>query len=368
MDSTGPVSDASHYDEEDNDNSYDTALNAVAPSSLPASGENEHDPMMTSVTSPTSPTPMAMRNSGAGTPLTGERGSMYLEEYAQRRFFGPAGGTDDGNGVRDSLQLGSEPSTPMNEYRGSFAGAAGAVVSQPSEIGSGSVPLMGGGNDTDHESAAPFKFGDKEASSSFNDGAALKERKRDHILNSYVGGGSNGKKRRRMILLGGALVGLIILAVAIAVPVALTTNKKPSNKSTSGNGGGGGGTTGGGGNPGEGSPPANAPTTGSDGSTVITDKNTTFTYHNPFGGFWVEDPNDPFNMDAQAQSYVIFFFATAVAPPSCELLMGRISNCDSRWVPPLNQSWDWAKNKVFGYVSNCTLSNRRTAELRVLVI
>jgi hypothetical protein len=314
-DPTGYISEASHYDEDDNDHSYDTALNTPrAPSSVPASGEHEHDPMMTSLHSPTSPTHVVSRGSGAGTPLTGGRGSTYLEEYAQRRFFGPGTAADDGNGIgiRDSLRLSSEASTPMNDYRGSFAGAtgaAGAVVSQPSEIGSGSgsAPLMGGGNDTDLDSAAPFKFGDKEASSSFNDGAAPKERKRDRILNSYAGGGSNEKKRRRMILLGAALVGLIILAVAIAVPVALTTNKKTSNRSTSGNGGGGGGgATGGSGNPGDGSPPANAPTTGGNGSTVTTDKNTTFTYYNPFGGFWVEDLNDPFNMNAQAQSYVLF--------------------------------------------------------------
>ncbi|KAF9513357.1 glycoside hydrolase family 5 protein [Hydnum rufescens UP504] len=47
---------------------------------------------------------------------------------------------------------------------------------------------------------------------------------------------------------------------------------------------------------------------------------TNFTYRNPFGGFWVDNPDDPFNNGAQAQS----------------------------WVPALNETWDWNKNRAFG--------------------
>ena len=351
-----PVSEASRYEDD-----YNESHPAPPRSSGRASsGENEYDPMM--MDPPTSPLPGVSRRGGAGTPLSGGRDSMFVADDTQRRFFGPSP-VDDGNGVnmRDSFRLGSGSSTPMAEYHGSFAaaGSASAVASHPSDVGS--VPLMGG-NDTDHDSASPFKFTDKEASSTFDAGAASKQRKRDRILNSYAGGGSvvEKTKRRRMILLG-ALAGLIIVALAIALPVALTANKKPSNRSTSGNGGGSGGGSGGGdggggdGGPGQGAPPANSPTTGGNGSTVITDKNKTFTYNNPYGGFWVSDPNDPFNMNAQAQSCVCFFpspftlTAPRVLSSFCYLLMVTNFKPCYRWVPPLNQSWDWAKNRVFGY-------------------
>jgi len=45
---------------------------------------------------------------------------------------------------------------------------------------------------------------------------------------------------------------------------------------------------------------SNSVTTGGDGSIVST-ANGNFTYKNPFGGFWVYDPKDPFNNGAKAQ-------------------------------------------------------------------
>ena len=111
-------------------------------------------------------------------------------------------------------------------------------------------------------------------------------------------------------------LGLIALIVVIAVPVALTSKKGHSSSDAStgsggGDNGGGGGDNGGGsgGNNGteSGGQPSKAPITGGSGSTVTTDKNTTFTYANSFGGFWVSDPDDPFSMNAQAQSYVFPF-------------------------------------------------------------
>ncbi|KAF8322656.1 glycoside hydrolase [Clavulina sp. PMI_390] len=161
--------------------------------------------------------------------------------------------------------------------------------------------------------------------------------KRDRVINSYTGQRGSPKRKRALIL--GAIALAVILAVAIAVPIAVTHKSgKPSNNNSSGGGSGGGdggggdgGGNGGGGDgggnnktetgsgPGEG-PTVNGVTTGGYGSTIITDKNVTFTYQNKFGGVWVMDPNDPFNMNAQAQS----------------------------WVPPLNQSWNFAKNRIFG--------------------
>jgi len=45
------------------------------------------------------------------------------------------------------------------------------------------------------------------------------------------------------------------------------------------------------------------PITGGDGSIVTMEDGTTFTYRNSFGGFWVDDPNDPFNNGARPQSW-----------------------------------------------------------------
>ncbi|KAG2012277.1 exo-beta-1,3-glucanase [Coprinopsis cinerea AmutBmut pab1-1] len=59
---------------------------------------------------------------------------------------------------------------------------------------------------------------------------------------------------------------------------------------------------------------------GGDGSEVTTADGTKFTYRNPFGGFWISDPEDPFNLDAQP----------------------------NEWTPPLNRSWRWGQDRIFG--------------------
>ncbi|KAG1772224.1 glycoside hydrolase superfamily, partial [Suillus placidus] len=60
--------------------------------------------------------------------------------------------------------------------------------------------------------------------------------------------------------------------------------------------------------------------TGGDGGAVTTENGTTFTYSNPFGGAWYWDPQDPFNNNAQAQS----------------------------WTLPLNQAFRFGADKIFG--------------------
>ncbi|TFK22532.1 exo-beta-1,3-glucanase [Coprinopsis marcescibilis] len=47
---------------------------------------------------------------------------------------------------------------------------------------------------------------------------------------------------------------------------------------------------------------------------------TTFRYRNNFGGIWVHDPEDPFNLDAQPNN----------------------------WTPPLNTTWRWGVDRIFG--------------------
>ncbi|KIJ24939.1 glycoside hydrolase family 5 protein [Sphaerobolus stellatus SS14] len=59
---------------------------------------------------------------------------------------------------------------------------------------------------------------------------------------------------------------------------------------------------------------------GGDGSTVVTENGTQFTYTNRFGGFWVQDPSNPYTYAAQPNS----------------------------WTPPLNTSWRFGIDKIYG--------------------
>lgn len=60
--------------------------------------------------------------------------------------------------------------------------------------------------------------------------------------------------------------------------------------------------------------------TGGDGTVVTMDDGTTFTYSNKFGGTWYYDETDPFNNNAQAQS----------------------------WTPPLNTSMKYGQDRIRG--------------------
>jgi hypothetical protein len=125
-------------------------------------------------------------------------------------------------------------------------------------------------------------------------------------------------KRRSVVLVVLLLVALLLVIVAVIVPVYFTVIKPKLNDSTKSNSSGGGSGSKSGG-PGPSTPLTNA-NSGGNGSIIHAADGTTFTYINPFGGFWVDDPNDPFNNDAQPNS----------------------------WTPPLNQSWDFDTNRING--------------------
>ncbi|KAG6334871.1 hypothetical protein ID866_4212 [Astraeus odoratus] len=123
-------------------------------------------------------------------------------------------------------------------------------------------------------------------------------------------------KSKRKLIIAGAAVAAAIVIVAIMVPVYFAVLKPNSAESSSSSS-----TT---------SSPASPSSTsssgslavvsGGDGSKVTTEDGTTFIYSNPFGGIWYWDPNDPFNNNAQAQS----------------------------WTPPLNQTFRFGIDKIFG--------------------
>ncbi|CAE6377307.1 unnamed protein product [Rhizoctonia solani] len=134
-------------------------------------------------------------------------------------------------------------------------------------------------------------------------------------------GEATSKRSRRpwfWLLIG--LIALAVIIVAVIVPVYFKVIKPNNNAAQSS-----------GSNPSPGSSTASAaePTqseapqvliTGGDGSRVTTDAGNTFIYNNSFGGTWYYDAKDPFNLNAQAQS----------------------------WSPPLNQSWKWGTDQVRG--------------------
>ncbi|QRW00896.1 Cellulase (glycosyl hydrolase family 5 protein) [Ceratobasidium sp. AG-Ba] len=119
---------------------------------------------------------------------------------------------------------------------------------------------------------------------------------------------------KRLFWIVAGLVVLVAIIVAVAVSVYFTSAKHGSGSAGS--------------NTGPGSTPAPNPTQSSDPGTVISGGDGTkvltetgsFTYNNSFGGFWVQDPKNPFNNNAQAQS----------------------------WSPPLNTSWKWGVDKIRG--------------------
>ncbi|KAF8270225.1 glycoside hydrolase superfamily [Lactarius quietus] len=113
-----------------------------------------------------------------------------------------------------------------------------------------------------------------------------------------------------------AIAALVAIILAVILPVYfLVIHKNNGSSGPSGNGNGSGSGNGNGKNP----PSSPSATSGGNGSTVYSG-NTSFIYLNPFGGYWVYDPQDPFNDSA--------------APNS--------------WTPPLNTSWNWATDRVFG--------------------
>jgi len=124
-------------------------------------------------------------------------------------------------------------------------------------------------------------------------------------------------KSKRGLIIGGAILAAAIVLVAIVVPVYFTVIKPKSSS----NGSVASGTSSASNPTSTAQPGSTTVVTGGDGSKITTEDGTTFTYSNPFGGTWYWDPKDPFNNNAQAQS----------------------------WTPPLNQTFQFGTDRIFGY-------------------
>jgi hypothetical protein len=115
------------------------------------------------------------------------------------------------------------------------------------------------------------------------------------------------RRNRKWTIAVLTLVLVIAISVAVTVPLLRSRQKnKPNSSTTAAHG--------------PGSVPTTGPVKGSDGTLVRTETGDTFVYRNSFGGFFVDDPNDAFNSDAQAQS----------------------------WSPPLTEAWDWGNDIIRG--------------------
>ncbi|KAJ7491819.1 hypothetical protein B0H11DRAFT_1911724 [Mycena galericulata] len=140
-------------------------------------------------------------------------------------------------------------------------------------------------------------------------------------------GSTPGKRGRRVGLV--AIVVLIVIVLVVVLPVYFVVIKKHMHNSTvaavatstsGAENSGGDSTTGSTGGGTGGGTTVVAAITGGDGSTVTTVNGDTFIYKNPFGGYWIADPANPFNSGARPNN----------------------------WTPALNESWTWGTDHVYG--------------------
>lgn len=128
------------------------------------------------------------------------------------------------------------------------------------------------------------------------------------------------KSKRTTMILGilGAVI-LVIAVVAVAIYFAVIKPHSKTSTSVSSGGSTSGAATATTSHKAT-STPKTALVTGGDGSQVTMDDGSTFTYSNKFGGYWYQDPKDPFNNGARAQS----------------------------WSPALNETFNYGVDKIRG--------------------
>ncbi|KAJ7624666.1 glycoside hydrolase family 5 protein [Roridomyces roridus] len=217
------------------------------------------------------------------------------------------------------------PFVPYADYTPSQASSAHFASSSPYNGPHAPGPLTGGAAASFHDDPVYRSYPPAMSPSPNNSGALLgaagpaggyASGYPDHRAISSTAGGGRGDRRKR--LLPFTVLGILVVVVlAVVLPVYFVVIKphqkhssNNSDASTSGGSSTGAGTT----------TTKSGVTTGGDGSTVTTSSGETFVYSNKFGGYWVENLDDPFNDDA--------------AP--------------NDWTPPLNTTWDWGVNKIYG--------------------
>lgn len=176
--------------------------------------------------------------------------------------------------------------------RPDYAGSQHSLGYQQSEYASSVYAL------NDSRDKAGNRSSDEVPMSSMGDGRNLEEKRALYD--------SPKKSSKRKVFLLSGLGALVILAVGGFAVYWFAFRKSDST----GSGGSGGGK----------SNTLAAQVTGTNGSTVLLEDGSTFTYSNPHGGYWYYDPNDPFKDAARPQS----------------------------WSPALNETFNYGVDKIRG--------------------
>ena len=235
------------------------------------------------------------------------RDSLIEDDIARPRFLGHAAGAGPGRGsVASSFGV---PSFNDNDNSSSVYALNPLGVNRDSAANYSSVPYRDDPHDSD-----------------FVAGAATPGR-RSRYLEEKRETYAPPNKSKRKIIIGVIATGVIIVAIAIVVALYFTVIKKNGKTSSATGGSDGGGNENNNGN--NTTTSNNLAKSGGDGSTITLDDGTNITYSNKFGGTWYWDPNDPFNNNAQAQS----------------------------WTPPLNQSFKWGEDRIFGSAPQSSFRN-----------
>lgn len=248
-------------------------------------------------------------NSALHTPQLAPRelGQDIALDPAQPRFLGAA--LYDGPGspaMRDSFAS-SQHTFPGSEYNSSVY-----ALNDPS----GPARYEGSYRDDPRDSYYAGGSGGIPMSQGNSSGRLLEEKR-----SAYA---PPKTKSRRKIMILGAIAALILIALAVIIPLYLVVFKnssskdssKPSSQITDPNAPSSAA------KPSSTSKPVVAAVTGGDGSLITMEDGTTFTYRNPFGGYWYWDENDPLNQGARAQS----------------------------WSPALNETFNYGVDKIRGFV------------------
>jgi len=159
---------------------------------------------------------------------------------------------------------------------------------------------------------------------------------------------SSPKARRRPLLLPlVGLVALIVVVLAVILPVYFRVIKPRNVRTSQPSSNGGGGTSH--------TPPSSANAiTGADGSSIKASDGTTFTYNNKLGGIC----KFIFSIIFRRQRYLeaithcctdIAFFFVGWSDPNDPYNTNAYPNS---WTPPLNQSWNYGTDRIYGSVSS----------------
>lgn len=233
--------------------------------------------------------------------------SLTEDAIARPRFLGHAAGADTRGSLASSF---GAPSFHGTENTSSVYALNPLGQNRDSAVDYSSVPYQDDPHDSD------FVAGTVSPS---RNNRYLEEKR-----NAYA----SPKKSKRKLIIGAVAIGVIVVAIAVIVALYFTVIKKNGNTSSGVGGSDGGDGNNNNNNDNNTTPTSNLVKSGGDGSTVRLDDGTEMTYSNKFGGTWYWDSDEPFKNNAQAQS----------------------------WTPPLNQSFKWGEDRIFGSVPNVRVS------------